>query len=660
MTADRDIHLVAGETRDGYRWVVLGVTSIGALLAALTSGTLVIALPEILRDLHTDLFTLLWIVVGYTLAATVLVLNAGRFADQVGRARSYTAGFALFTAASVACALAPSAFLLVIARLVQGVGGAFLMANSAALVTDAFPRRELGRALGINAMVVGAGLILGPILGGWLTGFGWQTVFWFNVPIGLIGTVAAATLLVEQGRRAPRAGLDLAGSALYLVGLTGLVTALAFGGIYGWTTTWVLAGFAAFIVATPAFLWVESHRESPLLDLGLFRNRLFALGNLTGLLNGIARTGVLFLLVFYFQGARGYDPVTAGLALAPLALGLLVLSPISGALADRIGSRGLATLGMLVTAVGPARAVHDPGRHAVLAARPVAADDRRGLRAVHLAEHERRDGRRAAREARDGLGHPDDADPDRLRHQHRPVDRPGRRARWIRRSCWRSSRARRSAPTASTWRRSSRRSTSRSVSAWSRACSARSSRPRAAASEADDAVVAPAGGGMTSLRRGMSAFRHRNYRLFFTGQAISLIGTWMQQVAQAWLVLAADPRPAVARRRRRRPVHPGDGLRAVRRRPRRLAAQAADADRDPGDQDEPVDRSSPSSPSPARPTIPLLIFLRSSSARSTRSTCRSARRSRSRWSVARTSATRSRSTRRCSTAPASSDRPSPA
>ena len=201
-------------------------------------------------------------------------------------------------------------------------------------------------------MVVGAGLILGPILGGWLTGFGWQTVFWFNVPIGLIGTAAAATLLVEQGRRAPRAGLDLAGSALYLVGLTGLVTALAFGGIYGWTTGWVLAGFAAFIVATPAFLWVEAHHPSPLLDLGLFRNRLFALGNLTGLLNGIARTGVLFLLVFYLQGARGYDPVTAGLMLAPLALGLLVLSPISGALADRIGSRFLATLGMLVTAVG--------------------------------------------------------------------------------------------------------------------------------------------------------------------------------------------------------------------------------------------------------------------------------------------------------------------
>ena len=337
------------------RWLlkVLGVTSVGALLAALTSGTLVIALPEILRDLTPTS--------SRSCGSSSATPSPPRsWSSTPAGSPTRSAGWAphctlpvLFTLASVACALAPTAFLLIVARLVQGVGGAFLMANSAALVTDAFPRRELGRALGINAMVVGAGLILGPILGGWLTGFGWQTVFWFNVPIGVVGTIAAATLLVEQGRRAEgRMRLDLAGSALYLIGLSGLVTALTFGGIYGWTTTWVLAGFAAFIVAMPAFLWVEAHHDAPLLDLSLFRNRLFALGNLTGLLNGIARNGVLFLLVFYLQGARGYDPVTAGLALAPLAVGLLVLSPISGALADRIGSRLLATAGMIVTAVG--------------------------------------------------------------------------------------------------------------------------------------------------------------------------------------------------------------------------------------------------------------------------------------------------------------------
>ncbi len=343
---------VDGETDDGYRWWVLLVTSVGALLASLTSGTLIIALPDILRDLQTDIFALMWIIVGYTLVTTVLVLNAGRLADAIGRAKAYTLGFAIFLVASVLCALAPTPLTLIGARVVQGVGGAFLMATSAALVTDAFPRRELGRALGVNAMVVGAGLILGPILGGWLTGFGWRTVFWFNVPIAAVGTIAAWALLVESTRSRPRLTVDWLGSGIYLVGLTGLMVGLAFGGIYGWTTGWVLAGIGAFVVAAPVFLWVESHRPDPLLDLSLFRIRLFAMGNITSLLNGVARNGVLFLLVFYFQGAKGDDPVTAGILLAPLAIGLLVLSPISGALADRHGSRLLATLGMVVTGIG--------------------------------------------------------------------------------------------------------------------------------------------------------------------------------------------------------------------------------------------------------------------------------------------------------------------
>lgn len=339
-------------TRPSYRWWVLGVTSIGALLASLTSGTLVIALPEILRDLHTDLFALLWIVVGYTLVVTVLVLNAGRLADMFGRARTYTLGFAIFTVASVLAGLAADAPQLVAWRLLQGVGGSLLMANSAALVADAFPRRELGRALGINAMVVGVGLILGPILGGWLTGIGWRFVFWFNVPLGVIGTLAALGILVEQHEPEGRLDVDWVGSGLYLVGLMGLMTSLAFGGIYGWTTWWILGEFLAFAIAAPALIWVEIHHPRPLIDLELFRDRLFTMGNLTGFLNGVARNGVLFLLVFYLQGAKGDDPVTAGILLVPLALGLLVLSPVSGVLADRYGSRALATAGMLVTAVG--------------------------------------------------------------------------------------------------------------------------------------------------------------------------------------------------------------------------------------------------------------------------------------------------------------------
>jgi EmrB/QacA subfamily drug resistance transporter len=352
MTRHPGTAVVPSPGSSSYRWWVLLVTSVGALLASLTAGTLVIALPDILRDLHTDLFTLLWIVVGYTLVATVLVLNAGRLADILGRGRMYTAGFVVFTLASIFCALAPSSLPLVGGRLLQGIGGAALMATSAALVTDAFPRRELGRALGINAMVVGAGLILGPILGGFLTALGWRTVFWFNVPIGIVGTVAAFAILHDDRPATRRIEVDWAGSALYFVGLMGLMSALAFGGIYGWTTPWVLAGFGGFLLATPVFLWVERRSAAPLLDLDLFRDRMFTMGNLTGLLNGIARNGVLFLLVFYLQGVKGDDPVLAGILLAPLAVGLLVISPISGALADRYGSRELATLGMLVTAAG--------------------------------------------------------------------------------------------------------------------------------------------------------------------------------------------------------------------------------------------------------------------------------------------------------------------
>jgi len=335
-----------------YRWWLLAVTSLGALLASLTSGTLVIALPDILRDLHTDLFALLWIVVGYTVVTTVLVLNAGKLADRFGRARMFIIGVGIFTAASVGCALAPDPTLLILGRVIQGVGGAFMFATSSALVTDAFPRTELGRALGINAMVVGAGLILGPILGGFLTTFGWRTVFWINLPLGLVAVILGLLVLVEQVQGQRSASIDWLGSAIYLVALLGLMTSLAFGGLYGWSTWWIIGGLLLFVVLMPVLLKVERRIRSPLIDLELLRDRLFLMGNLTALLNGIARNGVLFLLVFYLQGAKGEDPVQAGIQLAPLALGLVVLSPISGILADRYGSRGLATLGMVITGIG--------------------------------------------------------------------------------------------------------------------------------------------------------------------------------------------------------------------------------------------------------------------------------------------------------------------
>ena len=300
------------------------------------------------------------------------------------------------------------------------------MANSAALVTDAFPRRELGRALGINAMIIGVGQVLGPILGGWLTSFGWRTVFWFNVPIGIVGTIAAAAWLVEQVRPQGRRRFDVPGTALCIAGLTGLTAALGFGGIYGWSTWWIIGGFVTFLVALPAFVMVERRREDPLLDLGLFKNRLFAMGNLTSLLNGIARNGVLFLLVFYLQGVRGFDPVTAGhpagpardRAARPLADQRRDRRPVR--LADPRDRRD----GRDRRRTGRARA-HDLGRHADLAAGAVAAGRRCRVGAVRLAEHERRDGRRARGEAGHGRRRADDADPGRVHD----LDRARPRAR---------------------------------------------------------------------------------------------------------------------------------------------------------------------------------------------------------------------------------------
>jgi EmrB/QacA subfamily drug resistance transporter len=335
-----------------YRWWVLSVTSLGMFLATVNSGTLLIALPDVERELGTSLFTLVWVILAYMVASTVLLLPAGRLADQFGRRRLYVAGLALFTLASLGAGLADSGTALILWRILQGAGGAFVFANSGALVTDAFPRRELGLAMGTNVMVAAVGLVVGPILGGWLVGFGWQWVFWFNVPLGLVGTVWAAVVLRELARRDTSGGYDLPGNLLALGGLTGLVVGLSDAGLDGWTAPMVVAGLIAAALMLPAFVWVEARSPAPMLDLSLFRIRVYSAAAAAAFLNGLARFALMFLFVFYFQGPQGDDPITAGLKLTPLALGMLVSSPIAGWWADRHGSRAPAVLGMLLSAAG--------------------------------------------------------------------------------------------------------------------------------------------------------------------------------------------------------------------------------------------------------------------------------------------------------------------
>jgi len=342
---------VAGE-HPHYRWWALSCTSLGMLLAATNSGTLIIALPNLERSLHASLLALVWVILAYLIAATVLVLTAGRLSDLFGRKRAYVGGFILFAAASLGAGLATSADVLIIWRVLQGVASAFLFANAAALVTDAFPREQLGLAMGANTMVAAVGLVLGPVLGGLLVSLSWHWVFWFNVPLALLGAAWGALVLHELAKPDTVRGFDPYGTGAFVLGLTGLVLAISRGGLTGWNDVVVVAGFAAAVVLLPVWILIETRSRAPMLDLSIFRNRLFAAAGAAAFINGLARFALMFLFVFYFQGAQGDSPIEAGIKLAPLAIGMLIASPPAGMWADRHGSRGLAALGMLLSAAG--------------------------------------------------------------------------------------------------------------------------------------------------------------------------------------------------------------------------------------------------------------------------------------------------------------------
>jgi len=335
-----------------YKWSALSCTSLGALLASINGASLIVALPTLLRELHTGLFALVWVLLSYLLAQTILTIVAGRIADMVGRKRLYVGGFALFTVVSLLAGFATNAGELIAARTVMGAAGAFMMANSSVIVTDAFPRRQLGQALGINMMMAAAGSTLGVVVGGIMTSISWHWVFWFNVPLGVIGTIWAAVNLRELVTLKKGQHLDIPGNVTFLVGILGLLVGLTQGGIKGWSAPEVVGGFVAAAIFLPAFLLIESRVKEPLLRLSLFRSRTFAFGNVSALLNSVARFAVMFMFVFYFIGVDGYDHLMAGILLIPLAGVMFVVAPISGWFADRAHARVVSTIGMVVTAIG--------------------------------------------------------------------------------------------------------------------------------------------------------------------------------------------------------------------------------------------------------------------------------------------------------------------
>jgi EmrB/QacA subfamily drug resistance transporter len=331
-----------------YKWVALSVTTVGMFMASLDSCIVVVGLPTILQDLHASIVHGIWIITGYILMTTILAVILGRLADLYGRVRLYNLGFAIFTVGSLLCALSQTGEQLIIFRFLQGSGAALLMVNSTAIITDAFPRGELGTGLGTNMMAANLGNIAGYTLSGvMITYFGWRSIFLLNVPIGIFGTIWGYLRLKEIGVKSVGQKLDYAGSILYCIGLATILLALTIGDPLSVRNIAILASGLVFFIAV---IFIELRQKYPTLDLKLFKIRQFAAGNLASFLCVLAFACGPFLRSLYLQLILGYSALKTGVLLIPMEIVMFVFSPISGRLADRYGSRVLSSVGLALIA----------------------------------------------------------------------------------------------------------------------------------------------------------------------------------------------------------------------------------------------------------------------------------------------------------------------
>jgi EmrB/QacA subfamily drug resistance transporter len=343
------------EAESGYKWMVLLVTTIGSFMAPFDGSIVIIAIPAIASSMMIGLETVVWISIAYLLVLTVLLINAGRLADLRGRKRTYILGFIIFTAGSILSGVSATGSQLVIFRALQGIGAAFVAANSPAIVTESFESWERGKALGINAMAVYVGLTSGPVIGGLLVqSFGWRSIFYVNVPIGILVVTLAAMKLKERKASSSGERFDFPGAVTLSIALASLLAALTLGGSFGWYSSATLALLILTVSAFLLFIYAESRlTRYPIFDLSLFtKNRLFAAANIAALLNYIAISGVTFMISIFLQNIQGLQPESAGLCLIAMSVAMALLSPPSGWLADRVGSRSLSTIGMIIVTVG--------------------------------------------------------------------------------------------------------------------------------------------------------------------------------------------------------------------------------------------------------------------------------------------------------------------
>jgi MFS family permease len=360
---------------DRYKWVALSCTTLGILMATMNSSIILIALPDIFRGIRLNPLApgntsyLLWMLMGFMVCTAVLLVSFGRIGDMFGRVKMFTFGFAVFSVFSILLSAtwldgASGAIWLILMRVGQGIGGAFLVANSAPILTDAFPQDQRGLALGINSVAAISGAFIGLVLGGLLAPLEWRLVFLVSVPFGVFGTCWARLKLREQSVR-HETTIDWWGNATFAVGLVALLTGITYGiepyggHTMGWTSPRVITGIGAGVVLLVAFVVIERHVERPMFNMALFRIRAFSAGNVATLLASIGRGGLMFILIVWLQGIwlpqHGYSfsvtPLWAGIYMLPLTVGFLIAGPTSGILSDRYGARPFATGGMVLAAL---------------------------------------------------------------------------------------------------------------------------------------------------------------------------------------------------------------------------------------------------------------------------------------------------------------------
>ncbi|WCK52674.1 MFS transporter [Aneurinibacillus sp. Ricciae_BoGa-3] len=336
-----------------YPWFVLTVTSIGVLLVLINYGMINVVLPLVVQQLHAGPVEASWILLSYMLFNTIFILVFGRLADIFGRRKLYLIGFAVFTISSLLAGFSENVWMLIAFRIIQAIGGAIVITNTTALLTDSFPIRELSKGLGVNVLVSSVAQLIGPVVGGLLAeSLSWRWTFWFSVPFGIAGIIFGLAIIRPDPDRKQTERMDVIGSVLVLVLLGSLVLSLSEGGVVGWSDPYVLIGFVLCLLLFPTFIWFEKHIPYPLLDLTMFLERSFASAFLAVFLNAVARFSVVLLFALYFQAVAHDSTLSAGLKVLPETIGMLIASPIAGSLTGRYSARLLSSFGLGVTLIG--------------------------------------------------------------------------------------------------------------------------------------------------------------------------------------------------------------------------------------------------------------------------------------------------------------------